>query len=279
MPIPLIDDRIRHVGVSALRGLNAKTLRELKEMLVLQVDDKPIAVLIPYEMYLEMQKVLWPSSLLPGLEEVFLKEAFEGSARTPDSWRYPAPDMIPIPDLPEEERVRVLAASSAGIGPYANHYHKYLPNNQREWHHADAQGRETGVCDCVDLSNSGVDANPDMQRSMDSYSEITEAQRQYVTGAIRDCERLQSPSDIEVTAISTDATPRGGKFSRVDDSQPPVVDDIDILNVKVNGEDRGLQVPLCSHCGNPSETSPCSTCFTSGHRNGQCLVCTEKADE
>lgn len=86
MTIPVIDDRVRHIGVSALRGLNAKALRELIDMLVIQVDDKPAAVIIPIAMYMEIQEALWPSSLLPSLDLLFGKviERNGGAQANPD---------------------------------------------------------------------------------------------------------------------------------------------------------------------------------------------------
>lgn len=65
MPIPVVDDRIKHVGVNTLRRLNTQALRDLKEMLVVQFEGEAIAVLLPYQMYMELQQILWPTSLLP----------------------------------------------------------------------------------------------------------------------------------------------------------------------------------------------------------------------
>jgi hypothetical protein len=68
MSIPLIDDRIKHVGPAYLRQLSAAKLKKLEEMLILQEGfsdagtgrgtGKPLAVLIPYSMYLDLQKEL-----------------------------------------------------------------------------------------------------------------------------------------------------------------------------------------------------------------------------
>lgn len=68
MSIPLIDERIKHVGPAYLRKLNGAQLKKLSEMLILQEGfsdtgagrgtGKPLAVLIPYSMYLELQEEL-----------------------------------------------------------------------------------------------------------------------------------------------------------------------------------------------------------------------------
>lgn len=57
--IPVIDPNVRHVGVSKLRTLNAERLRALDKTLVIQdPDDMPLAVMLRYEQYLEIQRVL-----------------------------------------------------------------------------------------------------------------------------------------------------------------------------------------------------------------------------
>ncbi len=57
--IPVIDPNVRHVGVSKLRTLNAERLRTLDKTLVIQdPDDMPLAVMLRYEQYLEIQRVL-----------------------------------------------------------------------------------------------------------------------------------------------------------------------------------------------------------------------------
>ena len=54
--IPYIDPNIQHVGVSRLRALNVTQLRELDKTLVIQDNDKPLAVLLRYEHFLAMQE-------------------------------------------------------------------------------------------------------------------------------------------------------------------------------------------------------------------------------
>ena len=60
--IPYIDPRVRHVGVSKLRELNATKLKEMghgnEETLVIQDNDTPLAVLLTYERFLRMQEKL-----------------------------------------------------------------------------------------------------------------------------------------------------------------------------------------------------------------------------
>lgn len=60
--IPYIDPRVRHVGVSKLRELNATKLKEMgqgnDETLVIQDNDTPLAVLLTYERFLVIQEKL-----------------------------------------------------------------------------------------------------------------------------------------------------------------------------------------------------------------------------
>lgn len=55
--VPYIDPKVEHVGVSRLRSLNATNLRTTKT-LVIQDNDTPLAVLLTYDQFLEMQKQL-----------------------------------------------------------------------------------------------------------------------------------------------------------------------------------------------------------------------------
>jgi hypothetical protein len=54
--IPRVDPRVQYVGVSKLRTLNATNLHRLDKTLVIQdTDDKPLAVVLSFEQFLEMQ--------------------------------------------------------------------------------------------------------------------------------------------------------------------------------------------------------------------------------
>lgn len=53
--IPRVDPNVQYVGVSKLRQLNATNLHRLDKTLVIQDDDKPLAVVLSYEQFLEMQ--------------------------------------------------------------------------------------------------------------------------------------------------------------------------------------------------------------------------------
>lgn len=53
--IPYIDPNVEHVGVSHLRKLNAGNLRDSEKTLVIQDNDRPLAVLLSYERFLCMQ--------------------------------------------------------------------------------------------------------------------------------------------------------------------------------------------------------------------------------
>ncbi|MBZ5629213.1 MAG: hypothetical protein LAO06_10165 [Acidobacteriia bacterium] len=55
--IPNIDPNVKYVGVSKLRDLNATKLREQnEETYVIQENDIPLAVLLPYKKYLEIRE-------------------------------------------------------------------------------------------------------------------------------------------------------------------------------------------------------------------------------
>jgi PHD/YefM family antitoxin component YafN of YafNO toxin-antitoxin module len=56
--VPYIDETVEHVGVSRLRSLNATKLRNFDKTLVIQDNDKPLAVLLTYDQFMEMQKQL-----------------------------------------------------------------------------------------------------------------------------------------------------------------------------------------------------------------------------
>lgn len=58
MEIPYIDDSVRYTGVSSLRSLNAACLRKLSGMIVIQDGGEPIAVLMGYDNFIDMQKAV-----------------------------------------------------------------------------------------------------------------------------------------------------------------------------------------------------------------------------
>jgi hypothetical protein len=70
--IPHIDPSVQYVGVSKLRLLNAERLRSLDNTLVIQDDDKPLAVVLSYDQFLEMQKER--SAILATLETIWNEE-------------------------------------------------------------------------------------------------------------------------------------------------------------------------------------------------------------
>jgi hypothetical protein len=55
---PYIDEKVEHVGITRLRSLNVSSLRDFDKTLVIQDNDKPLAVLLSYEQFLAMQKQL-----------------------------------------------------------------------------------------------------------------------------------------------------------------------------------------------------------------------------
>ena len=54
--IPYLDPSVQHVGISRLRALNVTQLRDLDKTLVIQDNDKPLAVLLKYEHFIAMQE-------------------------------------------------------------------------------------------------------------------------------------------------------------------------------------------------------------------------------
>src|SRR5438105_2267 len=88
--VPYIDPNVEHVGVSRLRTLNATNLRSFQKTLVIQDNDTPLAVLLTYQQFLEMQKQLQAlaetASLLTDEHELAslvsgLEDAREGRTR------------------------------------------------------------------------------------------------------------------------------------------------------------------------------------------------------
>lgn len=53
--IPHVDPRIGYRGVSELRKLNADTLRKIDGIIVIQDNGQPVAVIVPFALYLDIQ--------------------------------------------------------------------------------------------------------------------------------------------------------------------------------------------------------------------------------
>lgn len=53
---PHVDERVKHVGLTYIRRLNATALNELDSLLVVQNFDRPLAVIVPYEWFLRLQE-------------------------------------------------------------------------------------------------------------------------------------------------------------------------------------------------------------------------------
>ena len=58
IPNSYVNPNVRTVGVSKLRSLNATQLRDIDKTLVIQENDKPLAVLLKYEDFMAMQEQL-----------------------------------------------------------------------------------------------------------------------------------------------------------------------------------------------------------------------------
>ena len=56
--IPYLDPSVQHVGISKLRALKVTQLRDLDKTLVIQDNDKPLAVLLKYEHFMAIQERL-----------------------------------------------------------------------------------------------------------------------------------------------------------------------------------------------------------------------------
>lgn len=54
--IPYLDPSVQHVGISRLRALNVSQLDALDKTLVVQDNDRPLAVLIQYRNFMAMQE-------------------------------------------------------------------------------------------------------------------------------------------------------------------------------------------------------------------------------
>jgi hypothetical protein len=54
--IPYLDPDVQHVGISRLRALNVTQLDGLEKTLVIQDNDRPLAVLIRYRNFMAMQE-------------------------------------------------------------------------------------------------------------------------------------------------------------------------------------------------------------------------------
>ena len=71
--IPRIDPNVQYVGVTKLRSLNATNLQGLSKTLVIQDNEQPLAVVISYDKFLEMQtereRILATLELLTNREE------------------------------------------------------------------------------------------------------------------------------------------------------------------------------------------------------------------
>jgi hypothetical protein len=85
--IPRIDPNVQYVGVTKLRTLNATNLQGLNKTLVIQDNEQPLAVVISYDKFLEMQsereRILATIEILTNKEESIalragLQDAIDG---------------------------------------------------------------------------------------------------------------------------------------------------------------------------------------------------------
>lgn len=75
--LPFIDRRVEHIGVSKLRQIDGKTLKENvdNKAIVIREHDLPLAVLLSYEQYLVMQDQL--NSLVETIEILSSADEFK----------------------------------------------------------------------------------------------------------------------------------------------------------------------------------------------------------
>jgi len=81
--IPYLDPSVQHVGISRLRALNVTQLGELDKTLVIQDNDRPLAVLLRYEQFMAMQtpKPEYRIVEYTNVKSDFLVEALETHAK------------------------------------------------------------------------------------------------------------------------------------------------------------------------------------------------------
>jgi len=75
MPVTL-DPNVKYVGVSKLRELNTAKLKETEDTLVFQDNDEPLAVLLTYGKFMEIQQQVY--SLLNTIDLCREKAELEG---------------------------------------------------------------------------------------------------------------------------------------------------------------------------------------------------------
>lgn len=83
--IPYIDENVEHVGTTKLRQLNSEKLRNNKKTIVIQENDRPLAVLLNYEQFLIMQNQLL--SLLATIETLANEEEVNALKAGLDDWQ------------------------------------------------------------------------------------------------------------------------------------------------------------------------------------------------
>ena len=57
-PLPTINDSIEYAGPSRVRGLTAFALHQLDHLIVLQERGEKLAVVVPYEQFMAMQRLI-----------------------------------------------------------------------------------------------------------------------------------------------------------------------------------------------------------------------------
>jgi hypothetical protein len=237
MAIPIIDERIKHVGPATLRKMDALKLRGLREVMVIQDGDEPLAVLIPYYMYLEMQK-----------------EAAEGQAAIASA----APTLMPGVDKLFMREGPVDALSAINPSDYGK-MPAELPVN---------------VDDGCQQPNGGTNSNPDMAHSTDSYREpncpkdfVIPSGAAAVTGQ-KDVPYV--PQTYNSRGESTERRQVRRSGSTIDMSP------IDQIHEK-DSEFLPPDTPRCDHCGKEGPDRVCGECFMAGHRAvANCQQCAEE---
>jgi hypothetical protein len=264
MTIPVIDERVTYAGPTALRGFNAKTLRELKGVLVIQVDEKPAAVVVPYDLYMKMQEAVWPSSLLPTLEK-FLSGVGDGEVLSDNDGAEANSDMEhPADSHREPSGVEFTAAEFADnfLGARVDDSKPPVVDDIDERPQVEFPAKAEH--DTYRVGPVDHDAGERAALHRPPLDTVVDAQREYVRGEIENCERLQG-STLEA---------RGEGLT--EDLIQKTIDDLPHkkeASAATLADDGGG--PRCHHCGKLNAAILCPECFLAGHRNGNCLRCAE----
>lgn len=120
--IPTIDPKVRYVGTTYLRGLNAETLKSFEGAVVVQDgESEPLVVIVPYATYLKMQEVR--DVCLPD----FRRDAKIPESADPERDRATPLDLGRPSELDRAEQVVIRPRGALGLEPVDAPYPNLLP--------------------------------------------------------------------------------------------------------------------------------------------------------